>query len=629
MSRELSLHPYAISRLVETLKSPETTAARLHVTLRTLQRLGLSQADLRVHIERARAANDATIALESLEDNALLALDIVDGRAKAMSLDWGRASQAAMLLPGIFQQYSIDLSVRSAFQPSNLLPPRSAQPRDDEASLRVAEYMQEKLARFEIRPAAAELVRVPKSGMTSRPAALLAPEDRVILECFAAIASGRLDAALPPTTVWPRRIAQDSAFRQFRLIPKNWHSPYVIVADIESFFDTVDHEILAHISAGSLELGQDYADGLASFLDVVMSGRAGLPQGPLGSEVLASLHLLPLDLALTEAGWEYARFADDFAIAASSILDGRNKIRQLEVLLQQLGLRLNSAKTRVLSAETYEESTERPSKRVRELRTKIRDIAEQSLMHLDDSQDLENALSTLGVDEELMFGLFYHGHTTLTKVLDQIRDKLEPPLARAYARFVTDLSRRLERRDLPNDMLATEADLREALTFISSAAEPIDLKHLSVIVDWFPRLTEQAATYLQVQTEDNLPPVRDFLIRRLNLRDEGDWATAWYCYVAQMQAGLVTGDIESALRRLAIDPVSGVATRVGAVRALAAAGKLTLPEWQAALNVGSSAVRAELLLEQLANPLVYPAGPPESSAQNMLIEKYPWSGSVD
>src|SRR5437762_3183045 len=86
MSRELAV-PSTLQLLEQRLRTG-SSSVDLIPPLRTLQRLGLSQAELQVHVERIRAMNDATNQDPRLEESALLALDMISGQVSGVSLRW-------------------------------------------------------------------------------------------------------------------------------------------------------------------------------------------------------------------------------------------------------------------------------------------------------------------------------------------------------------------------------------------------------------------------------------------------------------------------------------------------------------------------------------------------------------
>ena len=94
---------------------------------------------------------------------------------------------------------------------------------------------------------------------------------------------------------------------------------WVVDADLQRYFDTIPKQALLalvkeKVSDGKvLELlkrflDQDVIEGMKRWTPV-----AGTPQGSGISPLMSNLYLYGLDKLLSEAGYKYARFADDCA----------------------------------------------------------------------------------------------------------------------------------------------------------------------------------------------------------------------------------------------------------------------------------------------------------------------------
>src|SRR5271157_162817 len=129
---------------------------------------------------------------------------------------------------------------------------------------------------------------------------------------------------------------------------------WLLDADIESFFATVDREIaigrLATLVADEtvvrlVRLWLDYAvwDGLH-----ITRPALGLPQGAVVSPMIANLCLDTLDDRLLAEGIKMVRYADDFVV----LTKGRKAAEQAQALtekvLADLRLRLDEDKTRIV-----------------------------------------------------------------------------------------------------------------------------------------------------------------------------------------------------------------------------------------------------------------------------------------
>ena len=129
---------------------------------------------------------------------------------------------------------------------------------------------------------------------------------------------------------------------------------WVVDADIDSFFDEVDHRLLLSRFAESIR-DADLERLIAAWLTAPIQEGAecmvpsrGLPQGSPISPVLANLYLDRFDEALLKRHLRVVRFADDFLILCRSRPQAESALELTESLLQDLHLGLESEKSRLL-----------------------------------------------------------------------------------------------------------------------------------------------------------------------------------------------------------------------------------------------------------------------------------------
>ncbi len=133
---------------------------------------------------------------------------------------------------------------------------------------------------------------------------------------------------------------------------------WIVDADIEKFFDTVDHDILL------AEVNEEIADGsvlrlIRMFLEsgVMVGGgeieatELGTPQGGPLSPLLANIYLHPLDVAMQEGGFGLVRYADDFVIFARVRRRAEEALGLATEILESLKLRLHPEKTRIAAID--------------------------------------------------------------------------------------------------------------------------------------------------------------------------------------------------------------------------------------------------------------------------------------
>lgn len=203
------------------------------------------------------------------------------------------------------------------------------------------------------RPAPAELFPVAKDGDTSRPAALLRLPDRVVYTAIVSSLAPAIRDSVRSQVVWPRGDFASSRWNEFEASPLADAPSFVVVADIASFYDTVDH---ASLGDAMRECGADPSttDVLTTFLETVMRRPVGLPQGLPASDPLATAALAPVDHALESAGIRYYRHGDDFRFPVKDRHEARRVIGELSEALRDQRLHLNTYKTHAVHAEEYE-----------------------------------------------------------------------------------------------------------------------------------------------------------------------------------------------------------------------------------------------------------------------------------
>jgi hypothetical protein len=603
MSRELAV-PAALDVLTARIQEHAPPVDLLQI-LRTLQRHGVSQIDLQIHVERIRAMNDLTDEDPDLEETAGIALDIIAGHAGDFSLRWDPVELAKLFLPKVVDEEALRASVEFAFVPSDLLPPRPADNPPSQVVDILIERQLRMLESLEASPSQADFYRVPKVGFASRPAALLAPYDRLLYEALCYPTAQVLHMSLPSEVVWPRSRERPPPHDEFANLPLEWGSDYIVKADLDSFYECVDHGLLTTFLSRHLHFRTSYLHALEAFLTAVMGTEDGLPQGQPASDVFSSAYLLPIDRRLSNEGWSFVRYADDYYFAASSVVEGRLRLEQFEALLRELGLRLNVTKTRIMRTETYRAGTSPKSPRVEALRKRVRAITEERLRETEDPEELEQVLSRVGVDQEVLWDLLYHHTVTLDEVLQGIGEELTPSLAESYAQYFDEVAATLKRGTLPEDMLSAEKDLIECLVFLASSTTVIPLESVQTALRWFPRLARYVATYLASTAAVQLNEVRQFLGSWLDPPADSDWVTSWLCQVAERVPELVGDQLQPILESTSRNPDVGLLTRSSAVRALAAGGSLSRETWMQLFSDATQAIRSEMLFAALADPEHY------------------------
>jgi CRISP-associated protein Cas1 len=128
---------------------------------------------------------------------------------------------------------------------------------------------------------------------------------------------------------------------------------WVVEADIDDYFDSVDHELLfgiidKYIGPGRVtELIRQWMNARIYDGHKLWTSDMGLPQGQPVSPILANLFLDSFDEKMNLRGRKLVRYADDFVILCKSKPKAEAALRLTGDLMRDLKLSLNSDKTAV------------------------------------------------------------------------------------------------------------------------------------------------------------------------------------------------------------------------------------------------------------------------------------------
>jgi len=134
---------------------------------------------------------------------------------------------------------------------------------------------------------------------------------------------------------------------------------WVVSHDIDNFFGTLNHQRL-------LALWEDLVTGDSRLVEIValwckmgIIGRDGhwqnvmngVRQGQVIAPLLANLYLHDLDKYITDQGWGYVRYADDFLLLCKNRQEAQNSESAVRNFLYSIQLELNDSNPKINSLE--------------------------------------------------------------------------------------------------------------------------------------------------------------------------------------------------------------------------------------------------------------------------------------
>ena len=221
---------------------------------------------------------------------------------------------------------------------------------------REARYLHElhtQLKEGSYQPHPVKRVEIPKGDGKTRPLGIPAVKDRVVQAALKMVIEPSFETRFRPGSFGfrPGRGCKDALREVDRLIREGF--THVVDADLKGYFDTIPHERLMTLVAGSISDGRVLAL-IELFLkqDIVSESArwtpvAGTPQGAVLSPLLANLYLHPLDCMMADNGFEMVRYADDFVILCRTAEDARTALSRVKAWVDANGLTLHPDKTHV------------------------------------------------------------------------------------------------------------------------------------------------------------------------------------------------------------------------------------------------------------------------------------------
>jgi RNA-directed DNA polymerase len=196
-------------------------------------------------------------------------------------------------------------------------------------------------------------VYISKGGGGERPLGIPTVKDRVVQTALKLVLEPIFEQEFADESYGfrPGRSAKDALRRVDGLLKAGY--TWVVDADLQQYFDTIDHERLMQeverkVSDGSVltlirrYLKQEVLSGMEGWTPI-----KGTPQGAVLSPLLANIYLHPMDKRLRQLGYEMVRYADDFVVLCRSEAEAQAALEVIRSHCDACGLTLHPVKTKL------------------------------------------------------------------------------------------------------------------------------------------------------------------------------------------------------------------------------------------------------------------------------------------
>ncbi|MDQ3955015.1 MAG: RNA-directed DNA polymerase [Actinomycetota bacterium] len=474
----------------------------------------------------------------------------------------------------VHERLDIRRAVARSSHSSDLLPPRFEDKVGGEVGRRFSDSLLHLMETGTYAPHTAHFVAVPKSGFTTRLAALMTLQDRAVYQALVETLRERMDRAVvgPDVLFGPRPLNGTRPWGDFERAPLEGQPTHIVKADIAGFYEVLPHEQLA--TALITATGQrEIVAALAAFLTGVMGGNRGLPQGPVPSDFLATFYLAPLDREMIRQGWRYFRRGDDMRVSVDSFSEGRAAVAAIEEQLRRLRLMLNPTKSLVLREQTYRDRLEALDQARDEFRRRLGEERVTRLYEMDD-EEIQEIAEEAGL-EEIGWDL-YAGGLTIDEIVEKLRPHLQPDDADVATAIFNDTIDYAPWASSPLNREIFHGRLTWSLTVLTAAHSPAALNHVRTILFRLPDETATVANYCAAlastaSEQRMVETVEEYLLPE---RFRYPWQEGWLLQILQNSTRWLREEFVMFVRSVAEREAAEWFARIQATKLLARTGRL-------------------------------------------------------